>query len=68
MKLTKCLILQIRNYDCNQLCIYIYIYINIMEMMIESKNEDYLASTTATLKTITIRRITITSGKELNNL
>ena len=39
-----------------------------MEMMIESKNEDYLASTTATLKTITIRRITITSGNELNNL
>ena len=47
---------------------YVYVYSKIMEMMTEFENEDYRASATATLKTMTIRRITITAGNELNNL
>ena len=47
---------------------YVYVYSKLMEMMTEYENEDYRAFATATLKTMTIRRITITIGNELNNL
>ena len=46
----------------------VYVYSKLTEMMTEFENEDYRVSATANLKTMTVRRITITKENELNNL